>query len=146
MDFKQLYQDLIIDHSRSPRNCGSLESATCSAEGLNPLCGDKVTIHLIVKDGVVVDARFEGKGCAISTASASLLTEAVKNRTCDEVEALFKQFQGMVTGQEGSDPEELGKLAALEGVKEFPMRVKCATLAWHTLRAAMKNGDEVTTE
>lgn len=148
MDLKQLYQEMIIDHSKSPRNFGPLESANRSAHGDNPLCGDKVTIHLIVDGDTVSDVHFEGKGCAISTASASILTEVLKGKTREEAAALGKAFQALVTGQGEPDPDMLGKLAAFEGIKTFPMRVKCATLAWHTFTAALNGEDtsNVTTE
>jgi nitrogen fixation NifU-like protein len=146
-ELRDLYQEVIFDHYRQPRNRGALTDASHHAEGHNPLCGDRVTIHLKVADGVVRDARFEGAGCAIATASASLMTEALKGRRLDEVEALFRDFHAMVTDAPSRDPAELGKLAVLAGVREFPARVKCATLAWHTLKAALaRKPDPVSTE
>jgi len=142
---EDLYQQLILDHSRHPRNVGELPGATHQAEGYNPLCGDKVKLYLQVEGDRVQEARFQGSGCAISTASASLLTEAVRGRTLGEVEDLFHKFHRLVTG-EGLGEEErraLGKLVVLEGVSQFPIRVKCATLAWHTLRAALERSAEV---
>ena len=144
-DLADLYQQLIIDHNKSPRNRGRLEDANCHAEGYNPLCGDRVALDLRVKDNVVENVAFEGSGCAISTAAVSLLTQSVKGKTVEEADALFKAFQEMVTGDGSSDG--LGKLAAFSGVRQFPARVKCATLAWHTLKAALhSNQDVVTTE
>jgi nitrogen fixation protein NifU and related proteins len=136
-ELRDLYQEVIFDHYRSPRNYGPLLSANRDAEGHNPLCGDHVKLHLQVEDGIIRDVHFEGSGCAISTASASLMTEVLKGK--DEVEAmrLMEEFQQLVTGT--GEPEGLGKLEALAGVREFPSRVKCATLAWHTLLAALEN-------
>jgi len=136
-DLRDLYQEVIFDHYRRPRNCGPLADASHHAEGHNPLCGDRVTIRLKVDDGIVQDVRFEGAGCAIATASASLMTEALKGRKLDEVEALFRGFHDMVTDVPASASPDLGKLEVLAGVREFPARVKCATLAWHTLKAAL---------
>lgn len=146
-DLRELYQDLILDHTKCPRNFGELEEANFTAEGFNPLCGDQLTLYLVLKDGVLKDVRFEGKGCAISTASASLMTEAIKGKTAEEVAALFQRFQSVVTSPVDSDVDtlELGKLAALAGVREFPLRVKCAILAWHTLRSALEDDDGVVT-
>jgi nitrogen fixation NifU-like protein len=141
----ELYQELILDHNRRPRNCGRLDHPDHCAVGHNPLCGDRVTIELRVADGVIQDVRFEGAGCAISTASASLMTEAVKGRPVAEARALFERFHRLVTT--GADGGDLGKLAAFAGVERFPIRVKCATLAWHTLLAALDaQKDVVTTE
>ena len=138
-DLRDLYQEVILDHTKRPRNFGPLGSATHRATGRNPLCGDQLVLMLDIKDGVVRDAHFAGKGCAISTASASLLTEAVKGRTTAEAHALFELFHDAVTAPADAvlDLDSLGKLAALAGVREFPMRVKCASLAWHTLEAAL---------
>ncbi len=139
-DLRDLYQEVIFDHYRQPRNRGVLPHANHKAEGYNPLCGDRITLYLIVEDGVVKDARFEGAGCAIATASASMMTEALKGRTEAEADALFGRFHAMVmtpAGQPLPDDPALGKLATLSGVREFPARVKCATLAWHTLQAAL---------
>jgi len=138
-DLRDLYQEVIFDHYKRPRNRGALEAATHHAEGHNPLCGDQVTIYLDVDDGVVKDVRFEGAGCAIATASASLMTEALKGRTVAEVDALFRRFHDLVTDDNAKVSPELGKLEVLAGVREFPARVKCATLAWHTLNAALRN-------
>jgi len=146
-DLRELYQELIVDHGRRPRNFGPLPDANRHAEGFNPLCGDRITLHLRMRDGVIEDVRFEGAGCAISTASASLMSETLKGRSEDEAAALFAGFHAMVTGQGGGEAVPLGKLAALAGVTEFPVRVKCATLAWHTLMAALQDETEpVSTE
>lgn len=144
-DLRDLYQEVIIDHGRQPRNFGPMPEANRNADGFNPLCGDKLTLHLQVSDGVIRDARFEGAGCAISTASASLMTEALRGKTEAEAEALFGSFQALITG---ADPAaDVGKLTVLAGVREFPSRIKCATLAWHTLRAALADQPRpVTTE
>ncbi len=146
-DLRDLYQEVIFDHNRRPRNFGRLEGATHKAEGFNPLCGDQLTLYLRVgEDGRIEEVAFEGKGCAISTASASLLTEAVKGKTLEEAERLFRGFHGMIMDEPAAEPVELGKLEVLAGVKEFPTRVKCATLAWHTLHAAIEGKDQVSTE
>ena len=148
-DLTDLYQEVILDHGKAPRNFGEPESATCSAEGYNPLCGDKIRVHLVLDGDTVKDIRFDGAGCAISMASASLLTEAVKGKSRDEALAAFERFQHMVSGDGGEDafPEGMEKVAVFSGVREFPMRVKCATLAWHTLKAAMaEEAETVTTE
>jgi nitrogen fixation NifU-like protein len=146
MDLAELYRDVIVDHNRSPRNRGRLPAATHHAEGDNPLCGDRLRLDVDVAGDVIRDLRFEGSGCAISTASASLMSEAVKGRTRAEAEALFTAVHRMLTG-DGADAARLGKLAALAGVREFPARVKCASLAWHTLNAALAgSGEPVTTE
>ena len=147
-DLLDLYQELILDHNKRPRNRGKLEECDHEADGYNPLCGDRVTITLILKDGVIEDIRFDGSGCAISTASASLMTEAVKGKTLEEARALFERFHDLVAAKgEHADVATLGKLAAFAGVGRFPARVKCATLAWHTLNSALEGRDEpVTTE
>lgn len=146
-DLRELYQQLVFDHYKRPRNHHSLGASTHHAEGHNPLCGDEVTVWLDVADGVVRDVAFEGGGCAIATASASLMTEAVKGRPVAEVQKLFDQFHHMVTGVDGATPATLGKLEVLAGVREFPVRVKCATLAWHTLHAALnRDAQHVSTE
>lgn len=137
-----LYQEVILDHNKRPRNRGRLDSPTHSADGDNPLCGDRLKLYLKVQDGRIVEARFEGMGCAISTASASLMTEVIVGRTVAEVEALFEEFHNMLTGDPSIAAQaspELGKLAVFSGVREYPVRVKCATLAWHTLEAALHN-------
>lgn len=147
-DLRELYQSVILDHYKKPRNCRALAEADHHAEGFNPLCGDKVTVYLKLDNDVVRDVSFQGTGCAISTASASMMTEALKGKTLTEAEAIFKEFHQLLTragGVEG-DPE-LGKLAVFSGVREFPMRVKCATLAWHTFRAAVEGARQpVSTE
>ncbi len=143
---RELYQEVILDHCRRPRNFGPCATANRKARGNNPLCGDRMTVHLSVADGVVADVSFEGNGCAISIASASLMTEAIKGRTADEVRALFDRFHHLVTVDD-ADAGALDKLAVFAGVREFPVRVKCATLAWHTLAAALDgNTDEISTE
>ncbi len=137
----ELYQNVILEHNRSPRNYRLMEDANRQAEGNNPLCGDRLTLWLKLEDGVLRDVAFQGSGCAISRASASLMTSAVKGRTRAEAEALFRRFHRLVTGTlDPAESETLGKLAVFSGVSEFPIRVKCATLAWHALREAM--GDE----
>jgi nitrogen fixation NifU-like protein len=150
-ELRELYQEVILDHSKRPRNLREMPDATSSAEGANPLCGDTATIYLHLDGDVVRDVSFVGKGCSISTASASMMTDAVKGKTRAEVEALFERFHELVTtNPDGSAPAEgaeLGKLAVFSGVAEFPMRVKCATLAWHTLKAALGGQEQtVTTE
>lgn len=137
-DLKSLYQEIILEHYRKPRNFGPLEGAEHYAAGHNPLCGDRVKIFLNVgEENRVSEIRFEGAGCAISTASASLMTEAVKGKTVTEAQELFEHFRDMVTGQAEVGDHDLGKLEALAGVRDLPVRVKCATLAWHTLQAAL---------
>jgi nitrogen fixation NifU-like protein len=143
-DLQDLYQELILDHGSRPRNLKQLAGANHTAEGYNPLCGDKVKVYVNLDGEVVKDISFEGAGCAISTASASIMTETLKGKTRAEAEALFEMFHDLVTGQERKlDSPELGKLAVFSGVSEFPMRVKCATLSWHTLRAAIKGKEEI---
>ena len=147
LDLRELYQEVILDHNRRPRNRGRIAEPTGQAEGHNPLCGDQVTVTLVAEGGRVVDILFEGQGCAISTASASLMTEAVKGKTIEEAEAIFREFQDMVTSP--GDPTEhpdLGDLQVLAGVKEYPVRIKCATLPWHTLHAALLGERKVSTE
>lgn len=147
MDLTDLYRDVIVDHNKNPRNYGRLEQANRNAEGNNPLCGDRLHIFVDVKDDLIRDIRFECKGCAISTASASLMSEAVKGRRLGEVRRLFGEVHAMLTRQDAPVPADLGKLAALSGVREFPARVKCASLAWHTLNAALERDSQpVTTE
>lgn len=136
-DLDDLYRQVIVDHSRRPRNFRVIEDADRTVEGYNPLCGDQFTIYVKLENGVVKDISFQGAGCAISTASASLLTESVKGKTREEAEALFEGFHGLVTGKPAGLKVPLGKLAAFSGVAEYPTRVKCATLAWHTLRSAL---------
>jgi nitrogen fixation protein NifU and related proteins len=147
MDLAELYRDVIVDHNRRPRNRGRLVAPTHQAEGDNPLCGDRLHLDVEVADGVIRDLRFEGSGCAISTASASLMSEAVKGKTHEEAAELFDAVHGMLTGGRAPDPAGLGKLAALAGVRQFPVRVKCASLCWHTLNAALAGSQTpVTTE
>ncbi len=139
-DLRELYQQIILDHNRAPRNFREVDDATGVANGDNPLCGDKLRLYLRVKDDVIEDIGFQGSGCAISKASASLMTWSVKGKTVQEAEALFADFHGMITGKDvTTDRKQLGKLAAFSGVREFPARVKCATLSWHTLRAALSH-------
>jgi nitrogen fixation protein NifU and related proteins len=140
-ELRDLYQEVILDHNRRPRNFGPLPAANRQAEGYNPLCGDKVTVFLDVEDGRIHGIAFQGSGCAISTASASLMTEALKGLTAEEAQAMFHRFHDLVTTGTGEGSPELGKLAVFSGVREFPMRVKCATLAWHTLLAALDEKD-----
>ncbi len=147
MDMREIYQETILDHYRNPRNYESLKEASHHAKGHNPLCGDRVEISLQIEDGIVQDASFEGAGCAISTASASMMTEAVKGKALAEVEKLFQHFHHMVTGKDDEEEVDLGKLQALAGVREIPVRVKCATLAWHTMKSALESQDKkVSTE
>ena len=135
-DLRELYQEVIFDHNRSPRNFHKMDDADRVAEGHNPLCGDQLTLYVRLEDGVIADASFVGHGCAISTASASLMTEAVKGQPVEAVEALFRDFHALLTGTP-PDGRDFGKLEVLAGVREFPVRVKCATLAWHTLHNAL---------
>ena len=147
MDLADLYRDVIIDHNRKPRNFRKIPPPCRHAEGLNPLCGDKLQVYLKVDaDDRVDDVAFEGSGCAISVASASLMTEALRGRSRAEAEALFKRIHGMLTGTEEPDIGALGKLAALAGVRDYPSRVKCASLCWHTMHSALREGGIVSTE
>lgn len=141
-EFQDLYQDLILDHQRNPRNFGELPGATHAAEGYNPLCGDRVRVAARLEGERVKELRFTGSGCAISKASASLMTQAVTGRSREEAEELFRAFQALVTGGGGGNTADLGKLKVFAGVREYPARVKCATLAWHTLHAALAGGKE----
>jgi nitrogen fixation NifU-like protein len=148
-ELRELYQEVILDHNKSPRNYREMEASTQDAEGYNPLCGDTIHIFLKVDNGIVSDVSFQGSGCAISKASASLMTSAIKGKTKEEAEDIFKNFQDLITGNLGENPDidKLGKLAVFAGVQEFPVRVKCASLAWHTMRAALdKKQKKVTTE
>jgi len=140
MDLKELYRDVILDHNRHPRNFGRIEQADGRAEGNNPLCGDQLAVTLRLNGERIEDIRFEGRGCAISTASASLMTEAVKGKDRAAVRALFEKVHTLLTQPESAADGSLGKLAALAGVREFPVRVKCASLCWHTLNAALGHG------
>jgi nitrogen fixation protein NifU and related proteins len=137
MELNDLYRDVILDHNRQPRNFGALEPADASVEGFNPLCGDRLTLRLRFSDDKIADIKFEGQGCAISTASASLMTEAVKGKTRAEALRLFDRVHRLLT-DDAAPSDELGKLAALSGVREYPARVKCASLCWHTLASALK--------
>ena len=140
MDLKDLYRDVIVDHNRHPRNFGKLDPADARADGYNPLCGDQLTLYVNLDGDRIRETRFEGSGCAISVASASLLTEAVRGKSRQEVKALFDEVHALLTQHDASvDLPKLGKLAALSGVREFPARVKCASLCWHTLNAALEH-------
>jgi nitrogen fixation NifU-like protein len=148
-DLRELYQEVILDHSKRPRNYGELDDANRKVDGHNPLCGDRTTIYLKIEDGIVKDAHFVGAGCSISVASASMMTEAIKGRSVGEAEELFRHFHALITGEERDDEApDLGKLAVFSGVCEYPVRVKCAALAWHTFKAALEGHgpDGVTTE
>ena len=141
---EDLYREIILDHYRAPRNRGELPVPPAhKAEGFNPLCGDRLTVYLRIAEGVITDISFQGSGCAISKASASLMTESLKGQSVVEAAALFNRFQHMVTASPDSPIDQLGKLTALGGVRQFPIRVKCASLAWHTMRAALDARDEV---
>lgn len=146
-ELRELYQDVILEHSKAPRNYRLLQTANHKAEGYNPLCGDHFTVYLDLEGDSIRDVSFQGSGCAISKASASMMTQIVKGKSKEETKKLFEQFHKLVTGQANGDRESLGKLAVFAGVSEFPVRVKCATLAWHTLQAALEGKQEsVTTE
>jgi nitrogen fixation NifU-like protein len=140
MDLKELYRDVILDHNKRPRNFGKLEGADAYADGHNPLCGDRLTVFLKMDGDRVEDIRFEGKGCAISTASASMMTEAIKGKDKADIGDLFGKIHSLLTQQDAVADPALGKLAALSGVREYPARVKCASLCWHTLNAALDKG------
>lgn len=139
-ELRDLYQQVILDHNRSPRNWGAVEAPDRAAQGHNPLCGDKLSVTVKLDGGRVADLRFQGSGCAISKSSASLMTESVKGRSLEEAESLYRRFHDLLTGPPDvrADAEDLGKLAVFAGVREFPARVKCATLAWHTLHSALE--------
>jgi nitrogen fixation NifU-like protein len=148
-ELRELYQQVILDHNKSPRNFRKMEHPDHHAEGYNPLCGDKIDVYLHVENGVVKDISFQGSGCAISKASASLMSAFVKGKSIEEAEEIFKRFHDLITGKLSEDEniEDLGKLAVFAGVKEFPARVKCASLAWHTMISALSKNDEtVSTE
>lgn len=147
-ELRELYQQVILDHNRKPRNFRRIEDADRTAEGENPLCGDRITLYLDVEDGVIKDAAFQGTGCAISRASASIMTGSVIGKPETEAEVLFRRVRAMLTGKQNGDAaRDLGKLAVFAGVREFPSRIKCATLAWHTLEAALSGAAEpVSTE
>ncbi len=143
-DLADLYQELILDHNKSPRNRRRLDNPSCSAEGYNPLCGDRVTVYLLLDDDRVTDVAFEGTGCAISTAAASMMTPSLKGKTVGDARDLFQKFHDLVAGDsKGNGGDELGKLMAFAGVRRFPARVKCATLVWHTFKAALDESDAV---
>jgi nitrogen fixation NifU-like protein len=145
-ELRDLYQEVILDHNRRPRNFHAIAGASHTAEGYNPLCGDRLTLYLKVEGDTIADVSFEGAGCAISKASASMMTDALKGRTIAEANALFDRFHRMVTTPPEQVVEDMGKLSCLAGVREFPVRVKCASLAWHTLRAAMASEQKASSE
>jgi nitrogen fixation NifU-like protein len=147
-ELRELYQQVILDHNKSPRNFKKMKDANHFAEGFNPLCGDHIDIYVKLEEGKIADVSFQGQGCAISKSSASIMTSIVKGLTLAEAETAFEKFHDLVTGKiSGAEAEELGKLAVFEGVQEFPARVKCASLAWHTLHAALKEENKtVSTE
>ena len=145
-DLNDLYQEVILDHNRRPRNFRRIDAASHHAEGYNPLCGDRVTVFLQIDGDRIQDVAFEGSGCAISKASASLMTDRLKGSTVTEARDIFERFHRMVTTPPDQQVEDMGKLSALAGVREFPVRVKCASLAWHTLKAAMDRHEKVSTE
>jgi len=146
-DIKDLYQEIIVDHNRNPRNFGVIADADKTMEGFNPLCGDKLKLYIKIDGQNISDIAFDGTGCAISVASASLMTDAMKGKSIDEAETLFNNFHSLITTENEIDSDHLGKLAVLAGVKDFPARVKCASLCWHTLRSALIGDDKpVTTE
>jgi nitrogen fixation NifU-like protein len=144
-ELRELYQEVILDHNKSPRNFRNIENANHFAKGHNPLCGDKIDIYLLVEDGAVKDISFQGSGCAISKASASLMTSVLKGKSVVEAEEIFHKFHDLVTGKldEETGMEELGRLAVFAGVRDFPVRVKCASLAWHTMITALKEDQKV---
>ena len=144
-ELRSLYQEVILDHYKHPRNFGEVDPASGTAEGYNPLCGDQVCVSLLMDGDVVKDVAFKGVGCAISTASASLMTEAVKGKTRDEATQLFEDFRRLMTG-DAEPTGKLGKLEILSGVRDYPVRIKCAVLAWHALHSALMQGETVTTE
>src|ERR671938_2111595 len=147
-ELSELYQQVILDHNKKPRNFNRLETANRTAEGFNPLCGDQLTVYMQLEDEVVKEISFEGSGCAISKAAASMMTQSVKGKTRQEAEALFDEFHRMVTGEldEEATPNQLGRLTIFAGVRDFPARVKCASLSWHTMHAALNGEDSVSTE
>jgi nitrogen fixation NifU-like protein len=146
-ELRELYQEVILDHSKRPRNFREMEGASGKAEGFNPLCGDKATVYVRLEGDVVTDVSFKGAGCSISTASASMMTEALKGKTRAEAEALFERFHALITrGRSEETAPDLGKLAVFSGVGEFPVRVKCASLPWHTVKAALRGEGQVSTE
>lgn len=146
-ELRELYQQIILDHNKSPKNYGKMVNCTHASEGYNPLCGDRIKIYAKVENGVIEDIKFEGEGCAIAKASGSIMTALLKGKTVAEAQQLFEEFQHLITSDVRSnvDTEKLGKLAVFAGVREFPTRVKCAGLAWHTVKAAIEKKDEVVT-
>ena len=147
MDLKQLYQDIILEHGKSPRNLGKCKEYRHDAKGYNPLCGDQITLSLKIVDGVIDDVGFQGSGCAISRASASMMTQSIKGRSVEQAEHIFDAFHHMITEPEGEiDLDTLGDLETLSGVNAYPTRIKCAILAWHTMKAAIRGDTQVTTE
>lgn len=147
-ELSELYQQVILDHNKKPRNFRRIEDANRHAEGYNPLCGDQLTVYMQLEDEVVKDVSFEGSGCAISKAAASMMTQSVKGKTKEEAETLFGEFHRMVTGELNAEtePHHLGRLTIFAGVRDFPARVKCASLSWHTMHAALNNREETSTE
>jgi nitrogen fixation NifU-like protein len=147
-ELSELYQQVILDHNKKPRNFRRIENANRHADGHNPLCGDQLTVYLDFENGIVNDISFEGSGCAISKAAASMMTQAVKGKSVDEAEVLFDEFHRMVTGEldEEATPNQLGRLTIFAGVRDFPARVKCASLSWHTMHAALRGEDVISTE
>lgn len=147
-ELKEIYQQVILDHNKSPRNFRKIDPSTHSSEGLNPLCGDHVFIYLDIHDGVITDISFDGNGCAISKSSASIMTAELKGKTVEEAEKIFHRFHDMITGKltDQEEIDSLGKLSVFQGVMDFPVRVKCASLAWHTMHAALHSETVVTTE
>jgi len=147
-ELSELYQQVILDHNKKPRNFRKLETANRKAEGFNPLCGDQLTVYMEMDEGLVRDVSFEGSGCAISKAAASMMTQAVKGKTREEAQALFRDFHAMVTGEldEEATPNALGRLKIFAGVRDYPARVKCASLSWHTMHAALEGEAPATTE
>ncbi|HET8668660.1 MAG TPA: SUF system NifU family Fe-S cluster assembly protein [Terriglobales bacterium] len=146
-DLRELYQELILDHSKKPRNYREMPNANRKVEGFNPLCGDHFTVYMEMADGVVRDLSFQGSGCALSRASASMMTQVLKGKSKPEAEQIFERFHDLVTGKSEGDSEHLGKLAVFSGVSEFPVRVKCASLAWHAMKAALEgDAEQITTE
>ena len=145
-ELRELYQEIILEHSKTPRNFRPMEGANRQAEGYNPLCGDHYTVFMDVEDESIRDISFQGSGCAISKASASMMSQALKGKTRQEAEELFEQFHHIVTGEPGGDTSALGKLEIFAGVANFPTRIKCATLAWHTLQAALRGEQVASTE
>ena len=143
-DLRELYQEVILDHNKNPKNFKKLENASHTSEGYNPLCGDRINLYLQIEDDRIEDISFEGSGCAISKASSSVMTGELKGKSLAEAKELFKKFQGIITGKTEADFTGLDKLAVFAGVREFPIRVKCAALAWHTMLEAIENGNHVT--